>query len=657
MKQNLRNFIDFLKRKSYTAIFPDHDEDVSIDMRKGASDFLTYNDISLYVNRAIDKRAEKVGEIQFVLKKGDTKIERNPLIDLLNKPNKFHTGKQFWKLYQKYKDLTGSAFIYLESSTELFNPNKVSAMHLLRPDRVKVLFDEAAGEITGFEYDNGTGKPTIYSAEEVLYSFDPDPMNPIKGVSLLRSGIMAIETGLQLSQYQLKILKNGGKIDGVFKFKTGNLTKTQVAELKEQYKDQYATAQKSGIPLFLAGDADYERLSLNPEELSYLTSKNVNLDDICILTGVPRTLLANMSDIKFDNADASITVFLRETIKPLLTDLATFLDWRFIPEGMDLEFIDPTPENVDQKIALLEAGSNVNATTLNERRKMLGLEPMKEPEADKLMVPFSLSPIGSDPAPAAQANKFKSADFQHPLKDPFFRTRYKQLMVKRMDRRESKLLKAMQAYFKDQQARIVSSVDGAKRFRVKNLIDSAFNHTLEAKLAKGTVLPILEQIIKESGADAFQLLGSDFEFHLSGEINSWLDKRASLFADEITATTYDKLKAQFQESLDAGESRQDLVKRIEGTYDGFSDGRARVIARTEVHGATTKGTLEGYKQAGAPIKIWVAVQDENTREAHSMADGQEVPINQPFDVGGEAMMYPGDPSASPENTINCRCAI
>jgi hypothetical protein len=37
------------------------------------------------------------------------------------------------------------------------------------------------------------------------------------------------------------------------------------------------------------------------------------------------------------------------------------------------------------------------------------------------------------------------------------------------------------------------------------------------------------------------------------------------------------------------------------------------------------------------------------------ADGQVRKANEPFDVGGEELMYPRDPSGSPENTINCHC--
>jgi hypothetical protein len=43
------------------------------------------------------------------------------------------------------------------------------------------------------------------------------------------------------------------------------------------------------------------------------------------------------------------------------------------------------------------------------------------------------------------------------------------------------------------------------------------------------------------------------------------------------------------------------------------------------------------------------------RMSHLAADGQVRKVNEPFDVGGEKLMYPRDPAGSPGNTINCGC--
>lgn len=628
---------------------------------KGAGDYLNYNDLSLYLNRAIEKRADKVGEVEFVLKKGDKPVDQNdPLLKLLNRPNQFHSGAQFWKLFQKYYDLAGCAFIYLERGKELFDKgnNVVKSMHLLRPDLVKVKINADGTAIEGYEYTKPGGQPFKYSADEVLYFFNPDPKSPLHGASLIRAGLYAIESDIQLSRYHANVLKNGGKVDSVFKFKAPNLTKEQVTTLKSQYKEQYAGAEKSGEPLFLGGDAEYQRISLSPEELSYLQSKSVTLDDICILTGVPRAILSNVTDVKFANADSSVAVFLRETIKPLLKNLVTQLDWKLIPPEYDLDFIDPTPEDIDRKIKILETANTVNAMTINEKRKMLALEPYKNPEADQIMIPFSLMPLGSERSAAdpTMQNGMRKAikDFKHPNADPAIRKQYGEIMDKRLTSRGKKVSTEIEKYFTAQKTRVVENIRGSKTFRRKGIIDDAFNRTLEIRLANNTILPLLEQILKDAGTDAMGYVGSDFDFSLSGEIGGWLDKRASLFADEINQTTYDKLTSQFEDSLAEGESRDDLIGRIEDTYDGFTESRARIIASTETHGATQKGTFEGYKQGGAPIKIWVTVGDNNVRDSHASIDGEEVPISQGFSNG---LQYPGDPRGDADETINCRCTI
>jgi uncharacterized protein with gpF-like domain len=54
-------------------------------------------------------------------------------------------------------------------------------------------------------------------------------------------------------------------------------------------------------------------------------------------------------------------------------------------------------------------------------------------------------------------------------------------------------------------------------------------------------------------------------------------------------------------------------------------------------------------------KTWLAHHDQRTRPHHRLADGQTVPISSKFSVGGYAMEHPGDPTAPPQEVINCRC--
>ena len=94
--------------------------------------------------------------------------------------------------------------------------------------------------------------------------------------------------------------------------------------------------------------------------------------------------------------------------------------------------------------------------------------------------------------------------------------------------------------------------------------------------------------------------------------------------------------------------------------------RAETIARTESLRAVHAGNHDAFRQAieagnirnNEIARTWVSATDERVRPDHTEANGQEVMgIEEPFIVGGEAMLHPGDINASPDQTINCRCAV
>lgn len=94
--------------------------------------------------------------------------------------------------------------------------------------------------------------------------------------------------------------------------------------------------------------------------------------------------------------------------------------------------------------------------------------------------------------------------------------------------------------------------------------------------------------------------------------------------------------------------------------------RAETIARTESVRITSVAQREGVAQAledagvvpQLVTRVWNSTEDERTRDSHVAMDGQEVGLDEPFVTGaGNRIMFPGDPSAPPGETINCRCVV
>ena len=617
----------------------------------GPNEFLSSLDISLYTNAAISKRASKVGNIEFLLQdKYGEQIENDPVLDLLYKPNPVLTGVEFWKLYQTYYDTLGEAYILLRSEREIFETSKVTEMHLLNPIQMKPCFDKW-GKPIKFEYKT-SAETVTYKPEEILYIYNPDPKQILRGQSILKPGVTAIQTEIQIATYHSQILANGGKVEGIFTFKTPNLTEPQLKELKARYQKEYGQAKKAGMPLFLGGDSQYIKTGLSPDELSFLEAKKMTLEDICILTSVPKSMLASTNDVKFDNAATDRATFLRETINPLLKTLTTALDIALFPDDRTLTFVDPTPENIDRKLKETENGIKNYYMTINEARERHGLDAVDE--GDQIMVPFSLMPLKRSVEPVDTEKRMKS-EVEHPLKDYDVRRLYWKMQTKRADAREKKFKKVIKEYFKEQGERLVEALQPIKTLHFRNKqIDELLSLELEAKLGKAMFMPMLTEMLKHAGIDALEFAGSAYQFTFSAEIASWLDNRVDVFSTKINETTFKKLKEQFAISVELEEDRDQLVSRIEDTYGNISKNRAATIARTEVHNVTQYGTMEGYKQAGMEIKIWVSVMDMDTRDSHKLMDGKERPMGMPFPNG---LMFPGDPAGDPAEVVNCRCVI
>lgn len=241
----------------------------------------------------------------------------------------------------------------------------------------------------------------------------------------------------------------------------------------------------------------------------------------------------------------------------------------------------------------------------------------------------------------------------HPLRDPEIRKKYYANWIKQADRREARMKIKLNNYFTKQKNRVIERLSGYRSF-TKSLVDEVFDMKLEVELSNTLLLGLMKQYLQESGQEAVEFVGYDRPFILTSDLQATLEKRSVFLARNMNETTFDTLKREFTQSIEANEGRDQLVKRIQGVYGGISKGRARTIARTETLVASQEGKFAGYEQAGLDIKIWVAVMDSATRDSHASIDGEERPIRQPFSNG---LMMPGDGSGPPEETINCRCSI
>lgn len=123
---------------------------------------------------------------------------------------------------------------------------------------------------------------------------------------------------------------------------------------------------------------------------------------------------------------------------------------------------------------------------------------------------------------------------------------------------------------------------------------------------------------------------------------------------------YAKLKKTITQEVSRGIASSlpysDIARNINNA-SGSGLYNAKRIARTEGHRIQQTSTADAQtaaKKKGADVvKQWDASLDGRTRPSHARVDGEIREMDEKFSNG---LKYPGDPSGSAAEVINCRCA-
>jgi uncharacterized protein with gpF-like domain len=191
----------------------------------------------------------------------------------------------------------------------------------------------------------------------------------------------------------------------------------------------------------------------------------------------------------------------------------------------------------------------------------------------------------------------------------------------------------------------------AHRIRVRGVIESHYRRTIPVFAGMALKQVKSRKIEKKTAQTIYESL-----------VTEWISREALRKATMIADTDRDDVLGAINTGMSEGLGTEEIARNIRGV-SAQTPYRAATVARTETHAAATFGSIESVREAERSLgvtmmKEWLPTSDERTRPEHlAMASSDPIPMDEKFIVGGETMDRPGDTSASPENTINCRCAL
>ena len=192
-----------------------------------------------------------------------------------------------------------------------------------------------------------------------------------------------------------------------------------------------------------------------------------------------------------------------------------------------------------------------------------------------------------------------------------------------------------------------------------------FNLELENKELLSIMRPViastigiaLAQVIKEEGAEEQEFNVDNFvEARLNQEI---IMQKVNETSRKRVALAFEKVAEGLAEGLTAEDIAEEIRGDIKNVYKDLAKHRSTTFARTEVGRAFSGTRLQMFKELGTEKIQWLSSRDEVVRDSHDVhtgIDGKVVNLGESF-IPGISLTYPQDPSAPPEETINCRCVV
>lgn len=635
---------------------------------------------SLYLFIGVSMIRETVSSIplemyQILNKNGDTKeIYDDPFLDLLSKPNTLQTQKEFWKLAIAYYLLAGETFWYLERSDVNGMPTQMINM---RPDCVNILFSADNKELIGYEYNQSNGQIIKLRVEDVLHIKNIDPVDPIRGVGVIRPATQRIVTEKEASKHQSNTFRTQGRPDIVV-FSENDLTEEQITEAQEKWAKKFGSDKGAQLGMFGGGIKSLQVLGVSPKEMDFMTTMNFLRDDILAALHIPKAMITS-DDVNLANSKTARINYIKEACLPVLDTFIDVINNKFLNNLDEGRFVTyESPVNEDREILLKEAVELKQAgiITTNEARGLMSYESVEDgdtfapsiaPTLQMSMKKLRIRNIakGILRKRSILVKKFVAIEAMTKLYEAEKGVKRSRNSVFNTPELKDRYIKAYNKNIDNKAKTFKDHIDvyneGFLKRVIKYIEDFGLNSThffevsVEMKEAKDIFKPLILNMYSKIGEETMQNIANGFSskaseyFFTSEEAKKKLDERAQFFIQSMLNTDYDEMKEIITQGMKDGKGVDAIGRDLRQYFDDMSVARGKTIARTETGRLVSDATNEAYNQSAVVTgKEWLTAGDAKVRDEHRLNAGVIVDKNATFPSGEH---YPG------ETSINCRCAL
>jgi HK97 family phage portal protein len=313
---------------------------------------------------------------------------------LRRRPNECQTAADLWSAWFLHAVHTGNGFLRVDRRGGFWP----TALHTLLPEDVCPFRVRHADGVVRQWYAyvpsrRLPGEPvaSYLPAADVLHlkGLSHDGMTGVDPVALHAPTFQRAST---LDRFQTKFLQQGTVLRGVLKFKK-YLTPEQKASAREMVQ-QFKLSQDGELQdiIILSEDAEFSNVTMNPKDSETNQEAAALTKTFAQITGVPPELLFELSESKYRPTEQEGQNLVRYTLRPWIERAEAEMTDKLLSDqeqvGGYAVNLNPDALLRGDTVAVNKSAAdttNAGLRTKNEGRELLGLPPVDDEGANKLM--------------------------------------------------------------------------------------------------------------------------------------------------------------------------------------------------------------------------------------------------------------------------------
>ncbi len=649
----------------------------------------TAEELSGVIGASIDRRASAVSTrttFRLVYRQSTKKgveVETHPALDILsNGVTLYDEHRIEWpnfpwatalELGQKYIDIKGATYFWVQRGS-LGEP---VGLRMLNGFFVSTMLMQ--GQLA-FSYAGH-----IIPFKDMMVIYQANPQIPMLARGILTANEAIAITMTSLEQFQSNLLQRGG-VPPIYGSVDEDVDDPDdLKALSESFSRDFRGVENAGKIPFFDKNTSLKPLGFNPNDLGMNGIKTGNREDVQIIFGVPDSVLGLAKEISRANADATIYSFLSNIVQPLATRWAVALT-AFARREFDQKLLWQAFVNIPEDELLVSQAMaeriKAGVTSIDQEREARGDAPYNLPETRVPLVSQNLVPVdqlnkvveirnmqsvspdlrqNSSTIPRPPSNEppppkppKKSADTDKRIAAGM--QGYRDGAAKKHATKWSVIFRAQKKMVLDKLEHVnLSSLGDGETKDVHTTAALAVGMMFDEKFWNDYVRERMSSAYRGTANGAYRemidLMGALMPRSLSVN-TSGVERQI----DGVNATTRDDLIAIMVSMMNG--TKEQIATAVTDKFSDYADSRASRIGDSEATALTNAGSTRAIRDTGYTRKQWVSMDDNRVRETHQVLDGQTVEVDEPFvSPSGAQLMFPGDPAAPPDETINCRCLI